>query len=39
MNDQPPETSATVHTLPTLPGQADRLLRELEWKVIRRLDG
>ena len=25
--------------LPTLPGQADRLLRELEWKVIRRLDG
>ena len=27
------------HALPTLPGQADRLLRELEWKVIRRLDG
>lgn len=25
--------------LPALPGQADRLLRELEWKVIRRLDG
>ncbi|KRD27547.1 ATPase [Acidovorax sp. Root267] len=25
--------------MPTLPGQADRLLRELEWKVIRRLDG
>ncbi|WP_298213280.1 DUF58 domain-containing protein [Acidovorax sp.] len=41
MNKKPPETasSATVHTLPTLPGQADRLLRELEWKVIRRLDG
>ncbi|WP_199864228.1 DUF58 domain-containing protein [Acidovorax sp. Root267] len=39
MNSKPPETSATVHTLPTLPGQADRLLRELEWKVIRRLDG
>ncbi|MES2925623.1 MAG: DUF58 domain-containing protein [Pseudomonadota bacterium] len=35
----PDTTSATVHTLPTLPGQADRLLRELEWKVIRRLDG
>jgi uncharacterized protein (DUF58 family) len=35
----PPTPSATVHTLPTLPGQADRLLRELEWKVIRRLDG
>lgn len=35
----PPGSSATVHTLPTLPGQADRLLRELEWKVIRRLDG
>ncbi|AOG24512.1 DUF58 domain-containing protein [Acidovorax sp. RAC01] len=25
--------------LPALPGQADRLLRELEWKVIRPLDG
>ena len=39
---KPPESqgaSATVRTLPTLPGQADRLLRELEWKVIRRLDG
>lgn len=35
----PDNPSATVHTLPTLPGQADRLLRELEWKVIRRLDG
>ena len=35
----PDTTSATVHTLPALPGQADRLLRELEWKVIRRLDG
>ncbi|MFY3384289.1 DUF58 domain-containing protein [Paracidovorax sp. MALMAid1276] len=31
--------TATVHALPTVPGQADRLLRELEWKVIRRLDG
>ncbi|MFN4117229.1 DUF58 domain-containing protein [Acidovorax sp.] len=31
--------SATVHALPALPGKADRLLRELEWKVIRRLDG
>ena len=39
MNSKPPATSATVHTLPTLPGQADRLLRELEWRVIRRLDG
>ena len=42
MTSKPPTTSvpsATVHTLPTLPGQADRLLRELEWKVIRRLDG
>ena len=42
MTRKPPATSgtsATVHTLPTLPGQADRLLRELEWKVIRRLDG
>ena len=35
----PEPTSATVRTLPALPGQADRLLRELEWKVIRRLDG
>ncbi|MCZ8218216.1 MAG: DUF58 domain-containing protein [Acidovorax sp.] len=35
----PDNPSATVHTLPPLPGQADRLLRELEWKVIRRLDG
>src|SRR3989344_4420383 len=35
----PDTTSATVHTLPTLPGQADRLLRELEWKGIRRPDG
>ena len=39
MTRKPSTTSATVHTLPTLPGQADRLLRELEWKVIRRLDG
>ncbi|RZJ58431.1 MAG: DUF58 domain-containing protein [Acidovorax sp.] len=40
MAKTPPDTSsATVHALPTLPGQADRLLRELEWKVIRRLDG
>ena len=39
MTRKPHEASATVHTLPTLPGQADRLLRELEWKVIRRLDG
>ena len=38
-NKSPAPPSATVHTLPTLPGQADRLLRELEWKVIRRLDG
>ena len=36
MTSKPPTTSvpsATVHTLPTLPGQADLLLRELEWKV------
>ncbi len=40
MSKKSPEpTSATVRTLPALPGQADRLLRELEWKVIRRLDG
>ncbi len=40
MSKKPPEpASAAVHTLPTLPGKADRLLRELEWKVIRRLDG
>ena len=43
MSQRPPPSpsgsSATVHTLPTLPGPADRLLRELEWKVIRRLDG
>lgn len=40
MAKTPPDTSsATVHALPTQPGQADRLLRELEWKVIRRLDG
>ncbi|MBU0889996.1 MAG: DUF58 domain-containing protein [Gammaproteobacteria bacterium] len=31
--------AASPRALPTLPGQADRLLRELEWKVIRRLDG
>lgn len=30
---------ATVHALPGIPGRAERLLRELEWKVIRRLDG
>jgi len=43
MRKTPSDTSpTTVHPLPTLstqPGQADRLLRELEWKVIRRLDG
>ncbi|MBV7427405.1 MULTISPECIES: DUF58 domain-containing protein [unclassified Acidovorax] len=40
MSKKPPDPpGATVHVLPTLPGQADRLLRELEWKVIRRLDG
>ena len=43
MSPRPPDTAApqtaTVHALPTLPGPADRLLRELEWKVIRRLDG
>jgi uncharacterized protein (DUF58 family) len=38
MNSKPPDT-ATVRALPHLPGQADRLLRALEWKVIRRLDG
>jgi len=32
MNAKPPDSTA-------LPGKADRLLRELEWKVIRRLDG
>ena len=40
MSKKPPESAgAAVHALPTLPGKADRLLRELEWKVIRRLDG
>jgi len=33
------EPAHSPSALPTLPGQADRLLRELEWKVIRRLDG
>lgn len=32
---QPPEPN----TLQALPGQAERVLRGLEWKVIRRLDG
>ena len=38
----PASRSASSHLplpLPTLPGQADRLVRELEWKVIRVLDG
>ncbi|WP_394787827.1 DUF58 domain-containing protein [Rhodoferax sp.] len=34
-----PHNSSTPRPLPTLPGQADRLLRQLEWNVIRRLDG
>lgn len=38
MSNKPPET-ATGQPLPRLPGQADRLLRQLEWHVIRRLDG
>ena len=38
MSKKPPET-ATGQPLPSLPGQADRLLRQLEWHVIRRLDG
>ena len=37
MRTTPPADHAA--NAPTLPGQADRLLRELEWKVIRRLDG
>ena len=39
MSRTPSAPNAAPRTLPTLPGQADRLLRELEWKVIRRLDG
>ncbi|MCE1194674.1 MAG: DUF58 domain-containing protein [Acidovorax sp.] len=44
MRNRPPEAAAapapaTVHALPGVPGQAERLLRALEWKVIRRLDG
>ena len=35
----PPSDVPPRPTLPVRPGQADRLLRELEWKVIRRLDG
>jgi uncharacterized protein (DUF58 family) len=35
----PPPSAAPAHALPAQPGPADRLLRELEWKVIRRLDG
>jgi uncharacterized protein (DUF58 family) len=38
MRKKSPETTA-AHPLPSLPGQADRLLRQLEWHVIRRLDG
>ena len=38
MSNKPPEP-ATGQPLPRLPGQADRLLRQLEWHVIRRLDG
>ena len=40
MSKKPPDTAATAaRALPTLPGEADRLLRQLEWSVIRRLDG
>ena len=38
MSNKPPEP-ATGQPLPSVPGQADRLLRQLEWHVIRRLDG
>ena len=38
MSNKPPEP-ATGQPLPRLPGEADRLLRQLEWHVIRRLDG
>ncbi len=38
MSKKPPEP-ATGQPLPRLPGQAVRLLRQLEWHVIRRLDG
>ena len=34
-----PPRRGVPHTPPLPPGQADRLLRQLEWKVIRRLDG
>lgn len=33
------DASRAPRTLPVRPGEADRLLRELEWTVIRRLDG
>ena len=32
-------TAGAARPLPTLPGQADRLLRQLEWNVVRKLDG
>ena len=38
MSNKPPEP-ATGQPLPRLPGEAVRLLRQLEWHVIRRLDG
>nr|WP_315431045.1 DUF58 domain-containing protein [uncultured Albidiferax sp.] len=40
-NAQPNPAAAkgTARPLPTLPGQADRLLRQLEWNVVRKLDG
>ncbi len=38
MSKKPPETAPGQPPL-SLPGQADRLLRQLEWHVIRRLDG
>ena len=40
MRNTPPQPSAApVQAQPAQPGRAERLLRELEWKVIRRLDG
>ena len=38
MHRKPPDNAAAAATV-ARPGQAERLLRALEWKVIRRLDG
>jgi len=37
--DGPATPAHAAHSAAALPGQAERLLRQLEWTVIRRLDG